>query len=136
MKLSDIAVNADAIELGRWVPIGHILPGVRLKVRGLENTDYRRLRNKLIAEIPRAERLKGVDTLMLEKINAQLLADTILVGWEGIEGDDDLALPFTKEKASQIINDPSFVVFRNAVEWAAGVVGEDDLVESEAAAKN
>ena len=136
MKLSDIAVNADAIELGRWVPIGHILPGVRLKVRGLENTDYRRLRNKLIAEIPRAERLKGVDTLMLEKINAQLLADTILVGWEGIEGDDDQALPFTKEKASQIINDPSFVVFRNAVEWAAGVVGEDDLVKSEAAAKN
>ena len=136
MKLSDIAVNAAAIELGRWVAIDHILPGVRLKVRGLENTDYRRLRNKLIAEIPRAERLKGVDTLMLEKINAQLLADTILVGWEGIEGDDDLALPFTKEKASQIINDPSFVVFRNAVEWAAGVVGEDDLVESEAAAKN
>ena len=136
MKLSDIAVNADAIELGRWVPIGHILPGVRLKVRGLENTDYRRLRNKLIADIPRAERLKGVDTLTLEKINAQLLADTILVGWEGIEDEDDRLLPFTREKASQIINDPAFIVFRNAVEWAAGVVGEDDLVESEAASKN
>jgi hypothetical protein len=27
-------------------------------------------------------------------------------------------------------------VLRGAIEWAAGVVGEDDLAEAEAAAKN
>lgn len=136
MKLSDIAVNAEAIEAGRWVPIGHIMPGVRLKVRGLENTDYRRLRNKLIADIPRAERLKGVDTITLEKINGHLLAETVLVGWDGIEGEDGQPLPFSKSKALEVIIDPAFVVFRQAVEWAAGVVGEDDLIEAEESAKN
>lgn len=136
MKLSDIAVNANAIEQGRWVSVGHVMPGVRLKVRGLENTDYRRLRNRLIAEIPRGERLKGADILTLEKINGQLLSETVLVGWDGIEADDGRPLPFNKEKALQVINDPMFIVFRNAVEWAAGVVGDDEAIEAEESAKN
>ena len=136
MKLSEIAVNIDAIETGRWVSVARFMPGVRLKVRGLENTDYRRLREKLVSSIPRAERIKGVDTLAMEAISGRLLAETVLVGWDGIEGDDGAPLAYSKDRALQIISDPALVTFRNAVEWAAGVVGEDDVVEAEESAKN
>jgi hypothetical protein len=136
LKLSDIAINAAAIEAGRWVSVGHILPGVKFKVRGIDNADYRRLRAKLIAEIPRAERVKGVDPVELDKINVKLLTETVLLDWSGIEGDDDAPLDFSKEKAAELLADPNYAVLRSAIEWAAGVVGEDDLAEAEAAAKN
>lgn len=136
MKLSEIAVNAEAIEVGRWVSVGHLLPGVKLKVRGADNTDCRRLRNKLISEVPRAERIKGLDTKTSDSINARLLAETILVDWSGLEDDDGNPLAFSNGKALDILADPSFVVFKNAVEWAAAVVGEDELAETEDASKN
>lgn len=136
MKLADIKINAAAIETGRWVSVDHVLPGVKFKVRGIGNADYRRLKDKLIGEIPRAERVKGVDPAALDKINAKLLIETVLIDWSGIEGDDDAPLAFSKEKAAELLADPNYAVLRNAVEWAAGVVGEDDLAESEAAAKN
>jgi hypothetical protein len=136
MRLSEIAVNAQAIEVGRWVPVDHILPGVRLKVRGIDNTDCRRLRNKLVAEVPRVERIKGIDTAKADAINARLLAETVLVDWSGLEDEDGKPLAFSKATALEILIDPAFVVFRNAVEWAAGVVGEDDIVEIEDASKN
>lgn len=136
MKLSDIAINAAAIETGRWVSVDHILPGVKFKVRGLANADYRRLRAKLIAGIPRAERVKGVDPMDLDKINIKLLSETILIDWSGIEGDDDAPLAFSKEKAADLLADPNYAVLHWAVEWAADVVGQDDLAEAEASAKN
>lgn len=136
MKFSDITINIDAIEAGRWVSVDHLIPGVKLKVRGIENTDYKRLRNKLISEISRPVRLRGVDLATMEKINTTLLVEAVLVDWSGIEDDDGQPLPFSKEKAASVLSDPGLVVFRNAVEWAASIVGEDDLVEAEAAAKN
>lgn len=136
MRLSEIAVNVEAIEVGRWVPVDHILPGVRLKVRGIDNTDCRRLRNKLVAEVPRVERIKGLDTTKADAINARLLAETVLIDWSGLEDEDGKPLAFSKAKALEILIDPAFIVFRNAVEWAAGIVHEDDLVEIEDASKN
>ncbi|MGJ0508857.1 MAG: hypothetical protein ACR652_17360 [Methylocystis sp.] len=116
--------------------MGQFLPAVRLKVRGADNTDCRRLRNKLISEVPRAERIKGLDTKTSDSINARLLAETVLVDWSGLEDDDGAPLPFSKAKALEILTNPSFVVFKNAVEWAAAVVGEDDFAEIEDASKN
>jgi hypothetical protein len=136
MKLSDIAVNVDAIEGGRWVSIDHIMPGVKLKVRGSENSDLRRLRNKLLQEIPRAQRLRGAGEETLEAIGTRLLAETVLVDWSGIEDENGEPLPFSKEKAASVLGDPAMFVFKNAVEWAAGVVGDDEVVEAQEAAKN
>lgn len=136
MKLSDIAVNATAIERGRWVSIGHVMPGVRLKVRGVENEDYQRLFNKLVTEIPRAERLKGPDAALMRDITTRLLVETVLIDWDGIDNDDGSPLPYSKEKAREVLSNPNLIAFRKAVEWAAGVVGEDDLAETEATVKN
>lgn len=136
MKLSEIAVNAAAIEAGRWVSVAHTLPGVKFKVRGLNNADYRRLQAKLIAEIPRADRIKGLDPEIQDKINLALLIETVLTDWSGLENDDGSPLVWTKETSAHYLGNPNYSVLRAAVEWAAAVVGEDDLVEAEEAAKN
>jgi hypothetical protein len=36
------------------------LPGIRIKARGANNSDYRVLEAKLIREIPRADRVEGL----------------------------------------------------------------------------
>lgn len=136
MKLKDIAVNVEAIEGGRWVSIDHIMPGVRLKVRGSENSGLRRMRNKLLQEIPRAHRLRGADEETLDAIGTKLLIETVLVDWDGIEDENGEPLPFSKEKSAAVLSDPAMVVFKNAVEWASGVVGDDEIAEAKEAAKN
>jgi hypothetical protein len=136
LKLSKIAVNAAAIEAGRWVSVAHTLPGVKFKVRGLNNADYRRLEAKLLAEVPRSDRIKGIDPDTLDRIKVNLLVETVLTDWSGLEDDNGNMLTWTKQTAAKYLFDPNYVVLRSAVEWAAAVVGEDDLVELEEDAKN
>lgn len=136
MKLSAIKTNAAAIEAGRWVSVAHALPGVKFKVRGLRNADYRRLRDKLIGEIPRAERLKGIDPVDHDKLNVALLCETVLMDWRGLESDDGANLLYSKKNAVDLLADPNYFDLREAVEWAAGIVGDDDLAEAEASSKN
>src|SRR5262249_24918380 len=53
MKLSAIKVDTALAEQGDWVDSIPELPGIRIKARGANNGDYRRLQAKLLAQIPR-----------------------------------------------------------------------------------
>jgi hypothetical protein len=53
MKLSAIKVDSKLAEQGDWVDGIPDLPGIRIKARGTNNTDYRILEAKLVREIPR-----------------------------------------------------------------------------------
>jgi hypothetical protein len=136
MKLSKIAVNSAAIENGRWVDVDHFMPGVRLKVRGFEGADYLRLQAKLTAETPRADRLKGADSPLMRELSTRLLVDAILSDWEGLENEDGTPLAYSKAKATEILANRDLLVFRKAVEWAANVVGDDEIADAEDVAKN
>jgi hypothetical protein len=60
MKLSSIKVDSALAEQGDWVDGIPDLPGIRIKARGTNNTDYRLLEAKLVREIPRRSRIEGV----------------------------------------------------------------------------
>jgi hypothetical protein len=57
MKLSAMKIDPALIEQGDWVENIPDLPGIRIKARGTNNSDYRALEAKLVREIPRAERI-------------------------------------------------------------------------------
>lgn len=136
MKLSQLSQNAAAAETGRWV--NHIpeLGGLVLKVRGLDNADYRRLSAQLAAEIPRADRILGVATEVTDAMQTRLIVETILIDWRGLEEDDGAPVPYSRDMATKLLTDPNYRAFRAAVIWAAGVVGDDRLASDEADAKN
>lgn len=136
MKLSSIKINGRAIEEGAWVNQIPQLPGVRLKVRGLGNRDYRRFEAKLIREIPREARIDGLDPADADAIEARCLAETVLIDWDGIEGDDGAPQRLTPEIALGYLQDPDYLVLRNAVVYAASIVASTKAADETADAGN
>lgn len=137
MKLSKIRSGVAKAEAGAWVrnlPIDG-LDDVALKVRGALNDDALRVRAALIAELPEEKRdpLSPEDQL---RIGVEMAVEAILIDWT-IEGEDDKPLPFTKEKARELLTDPDIgKVLQKAVAYASRVVASQGVADIEAAAKN
>ena len=125
MKLNGFKVDASTIEDGEWIDD---IPGagdLRLRVRGLSNADAIRLRSRLVAAVPRGERSNGsIDPKHADEIAVKVIVSTVLLGWENLVGDDDQPIPFTTEKATELLSDPDYAPLRDAVTWAAAMVGE------------
>lgn len=126
MKMSSIAIDPTKRELGAWVSDIPELPGVRLKVRGSDCAEARKLRTSLIEQVPRQKRIRGrIDPEDQDRITDAVLHRVLLLDWEGIEDEQDQPIPYSKEQALEYISDPRFTVFRSGALWAANVVAED-----------
>ena len=125
MKLSDIRVDAAAIEAGDWV--GDLpfegMEGVRLKVRGTGNADYRRLQAKLVRKLTTKKLDDAQRDEEASRVGTELLIQTILVGWDGIFQEDGVTpIPYAPELAAQLLADPEMRVLRDAVLYAGNLV--------------
>jgi hypothetical protein len=137
MKLSSLKINSTRGEQGAWVKD---LPGMgdlRLKVRGFSNTDYAAFMSKEVAAVPRDQREGGRrDGALKQKARDTLLirgmVEHILVDWDGLTDDNEKPVPFSKERAMDLLLDPDLRPFREAVAFAAAEVeeAESDRVES------
>jgi hypothetical protein len=131
MRLSDIKRDSAAIEGGQWVGSKHGTPipamgDLSLRVRGAENSDWRALQSKLTSAIPRGKIVGGVIAQdEQDRVISLCLKNTCLLDWEGIEGADGAAVPYSKEQAEFLLTDPDMRDFRNAVLWAANQVGHN-----------
>jgi hypothetical protein len=82
MKISELEVDQKIVEEGHWVSNIPELTGVRLKVRGSNNKDWRRMAQRLINAVPRKLRANGMlDPDEADKISATILL--IPVCWIG-----------------------------------------------------
>jgi hypothetical protein len=108
MKFSEINVDPKIGEEGGWVSDIPELLGVRLKVRGSNNKDWRRMAQKLVMAVPRQKKTPVLDPVEADKINAILLRECGLLDWSGIEADDDTPVPFSKKKAAEYLESPAF----------------------------
>ena len=110
MDIEDIEIDPAILEGGAWVGSIPDMPGLLLKVRGIGNHDYL----KHAAEL-RGERPSPSDDAIL----SACLHRTVLLDWEGIEGDDGGQIPFSSDMAEKYLTDPAYARFREAVLWAA-----------------
>jgi hypothetical protein len=132
MDLNEIAVNADAIENGAWVEKIPEMGDLRLKVRGIGNSDYRRLQDRLLAAIPRAKR---ADPAELERVTAECMLKTVLLDWDGLKV-NGAATPYSDDLARELLTNAKWQRFRNAVAWAAMNVADEEAIALEDDAKN
>lgn len=128
MKLSEVKATGTRIEHGAWVDDLPNLPGVAVKVRGAFNSDYNALFSKLAKQYS-ADELKNDD--VQTEIDNDLLLQTILVDWSGIED-----FPFNADNARVAVTDPELVIFRRAINYAANNVARLGRASLEEAAKN
>ena len=131
MKLSQIAINAKAEESGRWMPASGLL-GVDVKVRGVNNSAARAKRAKVAEQIGR----KKLSDAEAEALHIDVIAETILLDWRGIENEDGTPLTCDDESKRALLGNPDMRLLREAVVMAATLVGEDDLAAAEQDAKN
>jgi hypothetical protein len=125
MKLSELAVDPDRQENGAWVDDIPEVQGLRLKVRGAQNADWRKLQAKLLDAVPRKKRLGGrLDPDENDAIMTKCLLNCCLLDWDGLEDEQGNAIPFDKDYARKLITEPEFRRFRDSVIWAANVVQE------------
>ncbi|MDP4024461.1 hypothetical protein Q8W71_17690 [Methylobacterium sp. NEAU 140] len=137
MKLSALKVDADKIEAGEWVGDIPEMGDLRLRVRGLQNAGYRRLQSRLIDAVPRSKKQGGrVDPDELDRITSTCLASTVLLDWAGLEDEGGAPLPYSKETATEFLTNPAFRRFRDAVLYAATVVGDAGAETEKADAGN
>lgn len=141
MKLSQLKTNVAAVENGVWMKDLPGWDGLELKVRGLNNSEYRALQRNLNEAIPRIRWQTGkVTPKEVEEISHKLLHQTVLMDWRGLEDENEagnaVPLPYTAEKAWELLSNPEFVVFRDIVIFAASLVGSEAAEAEEADAKN
>jgi hypothetical protein len=129
VKISTLGEATLKIEQGAWIDDIPV-PGmedVRLHVRGLDNAEARKLRNKLLNAIPFQRRRAGLSTEEQDRIDIRVFKDTVLLGWEGITEDDETTqIPYSKETAENLLRNP---LFREGVSIAASMVGEARAAE-------
>lgn len=122
MKISELEVDQKIVEEGTWVSNIPELSGVRLKVRGANNRDWRRMAMRLINAVPRKQRANGIlDPDEADRISATILLQTGLLDWEGIEADDGQPIPYDKKKAATYLAGERF---RRGVQYACEQVAE------------
>jgi hypothetical protein len=137
MKLKDIVVDADRAEEGAWVENIPDMEGLRLKVRGNNNKDWRRLQTKLIQAIPRKRRMSGnLDPEDNDRINGLCLLNASLLDWDGFEDDDGKPIPYSREAAQKFLTDPDYRRFREAAAYAANWVADQSKEDMEEDAGN
>ncbi|MCX5518449.1 hypothetical protein OSH10_08375 [Kaistia defluvii] len=121
MRLTNLKIDSAKLEQGDWVGDIPGLGDIRLLVRGLGNDDYRRRQAELTAALPRHLRKEPAEQ---DKVANTLIVETLLEGWEKVEGDDGKPLPFSREAVLAILSDPDMRAFNDGVIWAASVVSE------------
>lgn len=135
MKLEKI--DLEKLEQGAWIGDLPEMGPLRLKTRGSNNRDWRKLQAKLIAAVPRQKRVGSLDPDEFDRITAILLRDTALLDWDGLEDPEGNPLPYSKEQAFEFLTNPAYGrKFLVAAVQAADTVADIREEDAEQDAKN
>lgn len=137
MKLSEIKVNSLAIESGAWVKNIPEMGELELLVRGSENRIARDLKSKLMRAVPQGARVDGlIPAEIMDRIDAQVAAEAVLIDWKGISDEQGQPIPFSKAKALEILLNPDLQAFNFAVTFASRMVATMKAAADEAIVGN
>lgn len=137
MDISSIKQDTAAIDAGQWVDNIPEWPGVRFRVRGIESATAENLRDAKIRALPDSARDENgnVHGHEIKRIAREILSEAVLLDWDGLTNEGK-PFPYTAEAAKNILTNPDFKKFQDAVSWAAGKVVRLNTGLKEALAKN
>lgn len=144
MSLAKLRAEQRRVVDGAWIngAIHGLGEDVKLLVRGRWNPEFRALHAKLQAAVPSNKKVRtefGLEVSPAEsdRILTECLAETALLGWENLrESDDSEPIPYSKEKARELLFDPLLAPFRDAVLISTMQVAKEGKEAFEADEKN
>jgi hypothetical protein len=108
MKISSLKIGIARAEQGDWIDDILGMPGVRLRVRGVESASYKdSLRQKLRA-IPKQDRERdGAPKLTATELaQGEAMCEALLLDWSGVEAEDGAPQPYDRELAHKLLGMP------------------------------
>jgi hypothetical protein len=129
VKLTSIAADLAKEEQGDWIG-SPTLPGVEFLVSSLNKPAYVTARDLSLQRLARRYKGKPPPPAEMSAEAGKLYCKHILHGWRGFD------VPYSPEKALEILTDPAFRVMLQEVEWCAGQVGQAEVEFIEDAEKN
>lgn len=137
MKIKEMAIDPVKFEQGAWISGIPEMGELRLKVRGIGNSDYRKMQTRLIEAEPRQYKVGGRLTPERQDfVQSQCMLHTVLIDWDGLRDEHDAPIPYSVDLARDLLTKPEYRRFRDAVAWAASVVGDDVALDGEEAGKS
>jgi hypothetical protein len=145
MSLAKLRAEQGRVVHGAWV--NGVVPRPRrrraLLVRGRWNPDFRALHAKLTAAVPRSKKECGRNSASRYQPGRKRSHHLDRMPVRGAarlgrlrETDDGEPIPYSKEKARELLTDPELVPFRDAVLIATMQVAKEGKEQFEADAKN
>lgn len=106
MKIKEFATNKKAEIEGVWQEIGQ---GAKVKVARAGNVKYSEYVRKLSKPYMNRYRRRMIPEDIAEKITIRAMSRFILLGWEGIEGEDGNHIQYSEQKAIELLTEyPDF----------------------------
>lgn len=103
-KLRDITADRNKEVQGVWLPVGE---GFDVKVARMPNPKF----NARLQELGRPYRSQlrrgQYDAATVEKLTTEAMAETVLLDWRGLEDDDGNPIPYSQQKAKELLSDNS-----------------------------
>lgn len=112
MKLSLLRTDLKKAVNGVWHDYG---AGVRFLVGMAGNTESVKLARRLIEQHQLAIQTESLKPEDLETINVKVQAQTIFLGWEGVDEDDGSPMKYSAARAEEILRDPQYEEVQRAI---------------------
>lgn len=114
------AVDLKAETQGKWFPLA-LMDGVKVKVARIGNPIYQKRMQELYRPYAKSFAMNiPIPDEVERKIQNKLLTQTLWLDWEGMPGEDGEDVPFSKELALELIEDPTLKELRDEVMAHAG----------------
>lgn len=111
----------------------NITEDIRIKIARIGNPRYQKAIQKYMRPHRRTIRRGTVDDSIIEQCVIKAMADTVLLGWEGVE-EDGKALVYSRDEAERLLTD--YREFREQVSEIASELEAFRAEEDEEAEKN
>ncbi len=135
MKLNDLKIDSSAKEEGAWHRYDDL--GLRFKVRGEGSLPWLVAQERIARQISIENSVRGVLPIELrQKLDREVVIEAGLLDWDGLENDEGEPLPFSKDKAVELLNDPDFDTLLQLIRGACRAVAVSQADITEDAAKN
>lgn len=104
-RLSSLRSDLTKEKVGVWVAWEL---GIRFRIARMNNPSYDEAVREALR--PHRDRIRrGVmDEREIERLSLQAVGTHILTGWENVEGDDGMSIPYSPEKAVEILGDARY----------------------------
>ena len=129
IKLESLKADLEREETGDWIEYPE-WPGVAFRVSALTSTAFVTARDMKLQDLRRNGHGKAIPSEVLTPELNALYADHILHEWRGLD------VPYSAEKANEVLCDPSYRAVTEAVIWCAVQIGQIEVEFVEEAEKN